>query len=101
MPWRADLHISSGASEVYVGPLLIDLAAYALLAFVLVQIWRRVPAFGGRVLNTVGGALIWLSGIGLFALIAWIMSVLDTFYEPWYDHQIWGRVISSAWGAGV
>lgn len=97
LPWRADLHISSGASEIYLGPLVIDLAVYALLAAGLVQIWRRWTLLSGPIMSSAMGAIVWLAGAGLLILSIAIVSILDTFYKPWYDPGIWDRVISTGW----
>jgi hypothetical protein len=95
LPFQSDLHISSGAAEIYVGPLLIDLALYCLAASWLVWLWRRLPV--QKYLNSVLSAVIWLAGGALVAVTIMVWSMLDTFFELWFDPTIYERVLSVSW----
>lgn len=86
IPWNSRGLATSLTKDVYLIPLLVDVAFYLLIAFF---IWRCLSRYLFRLGNlprTTAIALIWL--YGLIAMI-WIFLhfAIGSFFYIWYDYE--------------
>ena len=83
-PWATPSATQPGASEIFLGPLAIDIAIYLGLAFALVRLWPRRPFLRSGLLDRLLVALAWFWGVFAAGLLASTL-LMGVQFHPWYD----------------
>lgn len=86
LPWNAPSLSASMASDVFLGPLVIDVAVYAAIVWVLVRVARRWGLLRGGPVGVVAAGVVWAAGLFSAAMIGLVFFFADGFhlwYNPW------------------
>jgi hypothetical protein len=92
MPHSSDAPVNSLTFDDYVLPLAFNLACYAVVALVLLWLWRAVPFFHGRWLNAGLAWVVWLLGAVFLFPFLMLTAIGDIDLHFWYDEITWAAL---------
>ncbi len=85
LPWMANSYIESGANDIYLGPLVINLAVLAVIAWLIVRVLGRVP----RVARNTLLIATWLFALPLLLWAGFLAGFSAILAPEVIDYSLW------------